>query len=75
MGLAFAMVLIFWVAVFYLYRTAYRDFKKWDVDTVTAADFTVEYSIPLKVWNRFCEMQESNKFPSKVVSFASYLKA
>jgi hypothetical protein len=46
----------------------------WDVFTVTAADFTVEYEIPLKVWQTFWEMPESNLGDSKATAFEQYLK-
>ena len=29
------------------------DFKVWDVETVTASDFTVEYSVTDEVWKYF----------------------
>lgn len=44
------MILIYWVGIFYLHRTAYLNLKEWDVDTVTAADFTVEYKIKKEYW-------------------------
>ena len=46
----------------------------WDVDTVTAADFTVEYQIPAKVWEGFLEMPESNIGDSKATAFENYLR-
>lgn len=54
------MILLFWTVVLYLYKTAYKSFKKWDVDTVTAADFTVEYGISKKIWQKFLELPESS---------------
>jgi len=33
---------IFLCAVYYLFESSKIDYKMWDVDTVTAADFTVE---------------------------------
>jgi hypothetical protein len=39
--------------VTYLSKTASLDYKVWDVDTVTAADFTVEFFIYENVWLRF----------------------
>lgn len=39
------MSLLFLILIFYLYTSAKIDYKQWDVDTVTAADFTVEYIV------------------------------
>lgn len=39
------IVLVFWIFNFYLTRTSSLDYKIWDVQTVTAADYTVEYII------------------------------
>jgi hypothetical protein len=50
MGIGFLMIILFWFGVFYLYKTAYKSFKRWDVETVTAADFTVEYKIKKIYW-------------------------
>lgn len=73
-GIGFAMILVFWIVVLRLYKTAYKSFKEWDVDTVTAADFTVEYVVTRKIWQKFNELPESSVYPSKVVSFENFLK-
>lgn len=39
------MSLIFLIMIFYLHTVAKLEYKLWDVDTVTPADFTVEYLI------------------------------
>jgi hypothetical protein len=46
----------------------------WDVDTVTAADFTVEYQIPAKVWEDFLKLPEANHHDSKATAFENYLR-
>ena len=48
--------LIFLLTHWYLRETAVIDFKLWDVETVTASDFTVEYVISDKVWSKFKAM-------------------
>ena len=45
--------LLFLLTHWYLKETAVIDFKVWDVETVTASDFTVEYSITDEVWRYF----------------------
>jgi len=39
--------------LYFLNKTALIDFKQWDVETVTAGDFTVVYQIPDEVWYNF----------------------
>lgn len=41
----FFMCAVYLVFVSYLSKTTTMDYKVWDVDTVTAADFTVEFPI------------------------------
>ena len=43
----------FLLTLYYLYKTSKLDYKLWDVDTVTAADFTVEAVISEKMWKNF----------------------
>lgn len=45
--------------VYYLYETSKYDYKMWDVDTVTAADFTVEYIITEQAWRNFLKKEEA----------------
>ncbi len=42
---AIFMCFLFLLTTYYLSETASIDYKMWDVDTVTAADFTVEYLV------------------------------
>jgi hypothetical protein len=44
---------IFLVVIFYLKKTAALDFQQWDIETLTASDFTVEYSVSEEMWNLF----------------------
>lgn len=45
--------LLFECMVFYYFKSSLFEFKLWDINTVTAADFTVEYTIPKDVWDNF----------------------
>ena len=47
------MSLTFLILLFYLMSMSAIQFKEWDVGTVTASDFTVEYVIPKSVWRAF----------------------
>ena len=42
--------LLYLTCCYYLSTVASIEFKQWDVGTVTASDFTVEYQIPKVVW-------------------------
>lgn len=68
------MCSIFLLATYYLSTTSYIDYKLWDVFTVTAADFTVEFPISKRLWEKFIDLPESNLGDSKAVSFEAYLK-
>ena len=45
--------------------------KKWDVKTTTTSDFTVEVTIPLKVWETWTSMHPDKK---KGLHFKEYLE-
>lgn len=47
--------LVFLCGIYYLFETSKLDYKLWDVDTVTAADFTVESTISETMWNNFLQ--------------------
>jgi hypothetical protein len=49
------------------------EFKQWDVGTVTASDFTVEYQIPKVVWKKF-EDQHTDKTRAEGTDFEEYLR-
>jgi len=44
---------VFIVVIFYLRKTAALDNQEWDIETLTASDFTVEYTISEEMWNLF----------------------
>jgi hypothetical protein len=65
--------LLFLTCMYYLSKVAAIEFKQWDVGTVTAGDFTVEYQIPKKVWTKF-EDQHTDKSKAEGTYFEDYLK-
>jgi uncharacterized phage infection (PIP) family protein YhgE len=52
--------LVFLIMIYYLFETSNLDYKLWDVATVTAADFTVEYIITEEIWNNFLQRPEAD---------------
>lgn len=58
---------IFLCANFYLYETSRLEFKAWDVDTVTAADFTVETPISPGMWTKFIEQHKGSLKPDETL--------
>ena len=59
--------------LYYLNKVALIDFKQWDVETVTAGDFTAVYQIPDEVWYNF-EIQHEDKTRAEGSDFEDYLK-
>lgn len=51
--LACVACVVFLVVVYYQKKTNSLDFQSWDVATLTASDFTVEYTITEDMWNLF----------------------
>lgn len=43
----------FYILIEYLQKTSDVDFKIWDVETVTASDFTVDFDIDERQWTQF----------------------
>jgi len=58
--------------LYFLNKVAIIDFKQWDVDTVTAGDFTVTYAIPDVVWYNF-EFLHEDKTRAEGSDFEDYL--
>lgn len=46
----------------------------WDVKTVTAADFTVEWIISETLWNKFLTLEESKSESTPINSFYKFIK-
>lgn len=65
--------LLYLTCCYYLSTVASIEFKQWDVGTVTASDFTVEYQIPKVVWKKF-EDQHEDKTKAEGTDFEEYLK-
>ena len=59
--------------IYYLYKTSKIDYKVWDVNTVTAADFTVEYNITEQAWENFKKSKDANQ-ENLIGSFYKYIK-
>lgn len=47
------IALVFWIFNSYMTRTSVLNFKKWDVNNITAADFTAEYTITNDIWQEY----------------------
>ena len=60
MCLGIFVSLVFLLVIWYLQSSATLDVKLWDIETVTASDFTVEYLIPKAAWDHF----EQNEAPN-----------
>ena len=41
---------LFFYGIYHLQKVASLNFKTWDMNTVTVADFTIQMTIPLEVW-------------------------
>ena len=65
---------VFMCTTYYLSKTSYIDYKLWDVFTVTAADFTVEYEITKALWDRFLLSGSVIPGEVKAVAFEAFLK-
>ena len=56
--------LVFLIVVYYLKKTAILDYQQWDIETLTASDFTVEYTITEDMWNLFIvQLGSHNRLP------------
>lgn len=55
--------LLYLLSLHYQEKTAALDYKAWDVDTVTAADFTVETFITQAQWNSFLDLPDVKGLP------------
>lgn len=45
--------LLFLLSLYYLQQTSRLDYKLWDINTVTVADFTAETYITQRMWEEF----------------------
>ena len=63
--------------IYYLDKSSSLDFKKWDVNTVTVSDFTVQITITKMVWAKWLTVQNATRgFESEHIytMFKSYIK-
>lgn len=56
------MTLCYLMTLSYLENTSRMDFKLWDLNTCTAADYTVELRIPPQVWQQYIEENSQTPF-------------
>jgi len=47
------IAIVFILTLYYLEETVHLDQKKFDVNTITASDYTVELDITTAMWNNF----------------------
>lgn len=66
--------LLYITCLYYLAEIAKIEFKEWDVNTVTASDFTVEWQIPKSVWQKFEDGHADKKDSPEGSDFEAYLK-
>lgn len=59
---------------YYLSKVAQIEFKLWDIGTVTAGDFTVEYQIPRALYDAW-EGKRTDRTKPEGTEFEDYLKA
>lgn len=79
--------ILFLSVIFYLKKTAGLDFQMWDLQTLTASDFTIEVTITEPMWDKFnvelgkhAELPKGGAAPDHtsiklpVVTFEAYLE-
>jgi len=63
--------------IYYLDKSSTLDFKKWDVNTVTVSDFTVQITITNMVWAKWLTVQNATSGSESehiYTMFKSYMK-
>lgn len=67
---------IFWIINYYLSRTSNIMYKLWDINTVTAADFGVEYNVHADNWLHYKThvLEDPNATNIDLFEFQKYLK-
>lgn len=55
------MCLFFYVMIYYAKVTSKRKAREWDINTITAADYSIEYRIPPLVYHRFLELEHPER--------------
>lgn len=67
---------LFLLLILYLTQVSELEYKLWDVETVTAADFTVSQIITEDLWHAFENLESSRKNLSnygEAMDFEAYL--
>lgn len=73
MGVFICFLYIF--MLMYLNKVGNLDYKLWDVQTVTAADFTVEQVITKHLWRKYKEQVTANESEyGTSMDFETYLR-
>ena len=57
--------LVYLLIIYYQEKTAALEYKTWDVDTVTVADFTAETFFSDELWEEFLERPEVKALATK----------
>jgi hypothetical protein len=70
--LGMTMCLSYSYLIYYLRRASELNFKKWDVSSVTTADFTVQVTIREEIWKCWKDAEASGNPPAR--TFKEYIK-
>jgi hypothetical protein len=54
--------IIYLLMIYYLRATSHLDYKEWDVDTVTVADYSAQMKISDTMWNNFKKEKHDRPF-------------
>jgi hypothetical protein len=52
---------LFLIVIWYLRKVNDVEFMKWDIENLTASDFTIEYEITKEMWDTFLNEQRSHE--------------
>ena len=57
--------LIFTYTIWYLRRSAQLNFKRWDIETVTSADFTIQVNFSKNLWSNWKEKSQKEAYGNR----------
>ncbi len=68
--------LVYLLIIYYQEKTAALDYKTWDVDTVTVADFTAETFFTDELWEEYLKRPEVQALATKdrIKNFEGFLR-
>jgi hypothetical protein len=72
--IAIFICLVYLSVLFYFFESSKIDYKVWDVDTVTASDFTVESIITQQIWTSFLDSPEGKRSVNKLAAFSEMFR-